>query len=71
MKLDGTSATYYLYNGDFGVCSRNLRLKYPPPEELQKRDAYSAMAQMYHIEERLRALGNNIALQGMLFVHGV
>lgn len=26
-KLDGTSATFYRYNGEFGVCSRNLELK--------------------------------------------
>src|SRR6266481_3269205 len=25
-KVDGTSATYYLRNGEFGVCSRNLEL---------------------------------------------
>jgi RNA ligase (TIGR02306 family) len=25
-KIDGTSATYYKYNGTFGVCSRNLEL---------------------------------------------
>lgn len=28
-KLDGTSVTYYKYNGVFGVCSRNLELKNP------------------------------------------
>ncbi|MEK6877991.1 MAG: RNA ligase (ATP), partial [Nanoarchaeota archaeon] len=26
-KLDGTSATYFKYNGEFGACSRNLELK--------------------------------------------
>jgi RNA ligase (TIGR02306 family) len=26
-KLDGTSATYYKFNNEFGVCSRNLELK--------------------------------------------
>ena len=27
-KLDGSSATYYLNNGEFGVCSRNIDLLY-------------------------------------------
>lgn len=27
LKLDGTSATYFKYQGNFGVCSRNLELK--------------------------------------------
>jgi len=28
-KLDGTSATYYKFNGVFGVCSRNMELRSP------------------------------------------
>jgi RNA ligase (TIGR02306 family) len=27
VKLDGSSATYYFKDGEFGVCSRNLELK--------------------------------------------
>jgi RNA ligase (TIGR02306 family) len=30
-KLDGSSATYYYKDGDFGVCSRNLELAEPEP----------------------------------------
>jgi len=27
LKMDGTSSTYYLLNGDFGVCSRNFKVQ--------------------------------------------
>jgi len=32
VKLDGTSATYYIKDGEFGVCSHNMEWKKPVPE---------------------------------------
>lgn len=32
VKLDGTSATYYVKDGEFGVCSHNMEWKKPVPE---------------------------------------
>lgn len=59
-KLDGSSATYFLKDGDFGVCSRNLWL--------QEDDANSfwKIAKVYDIENNLRTLNRNIAIQGEL-----
>jgi len=46
-KLDGTSATFYKYNGEFGVCSRNLELKRNVDNVFWK------IAKQYNIEENL------------------
>jgi hypothetical protein len=64
IKLDGTSATYYHNNGDFGVCSRNLELL---PD---KNNVYWKMATKYLIEEKLRKYGKNIAVQAELMESG-
>jgi len=56
-KIDGCSATYYVYDGKFGVCSRNLELK-------RSDCVYWAMSDKYKIEEQLLSLGKNIVLQG-------
>jgi len=53
-KLDGTSGTFYKYNGVFGVCSRNMELK--PGENV-----YWRMAEKYHIDEWLP---DGYAIQG-------
>ena len=57
--MDGTSATYFLHDGKFGVCSRNKWL-------LKEDDSpYWAVAKENHIEEVLRNLagfGNNKGL---------
>ncbi|MNV35784.1 RNA ligase [compost metagenome] len=59
-KLDGTSMTTYLNDGDFGVCSRNYDL-------IETADSSMWVAvRRLDIENRLRALGKNIALQGEL-----
>lgn len=58
-KLDGTSVTYYLYDGEFGVCSRNCEW------EKDEQNLYWRVALKYNIEERMRACGlTNHALQG-------
>ena len=61
VKVDGTSATYYLASSHFGVCSRNLELK---PDE---NNILWQLAEKYEIEETLRALaekGMHFAIQG-------
>jgi len=65
LKLDGTSCTYYLHNGDFGVCSRNLEIQASETNTLWK------LARQYQIEELLRSYGHNIALQGEIIGEGI
>ena len=57
-KVDGTSATYFLKDNEFGVCSRNLNLE---EEEI---NIFWIVANQLRIEQTLRDYGNNIALQG-------
>lgn len=59
-KLDGSSATYYFKNGEFGVCSRNLELLETPGNTFWK------VARELKIEEKLGTLDKNICLQGEL-----
>lgn len=58
-KLDGSSSTFYLYDGEFGVCSRNIDI-------LEDEDnVFWQIAKKYDIENKLRSLGlTNIAIQG-------
>ncbi|MDJ1505132.1 RNA ligase (ATP) [Xanthocytophaga agilis] len=64
-KLDGSSVTYYLRNGEFGVCSRNLELFETPDNSLWK------VARTLKIEEKLRSLNGNFALQGEIIGEGI
>ena len=64
-KLDGSSTTYFLYNGEFGVCSRNLELI----EDSE--NSYWKVARDLDIENKLRAFGGNIAIQGELIGEGI
>lgn len=63
-KLDGTSATYYIKDDLFGVCSRNLEIK--ESEE----SIYWKMAYKYDIEHKLR-IYKNIAIQGEIIGVGI
>lgn len=65
VKLDGTSCTYYLKDGVFGVCSRNLELVEDDNNTLWK------IAKENEIEEILRARGKNLALQGEVIGEGI
>jgi len=65
LKLDGTSCTYYLHNGNFGVCTRNLELQSSETNTQWK------LAQQYKIEDLLRSYGHNIALQGEIIGEGI
>lgn len=64
-KVDGSSCTYYLRNGEFGVCSRNLELIE------DTKNAFWIFAREQKIEEKLRALNKNIAIQGELIGSGI
>ena len=64
-KLDGTSMTVYFRNGDFGVCGRNWELTETDTNSLWR------AARTDKIEESLRALGRNIAIQGELIGEGI
>lgn len=57
-KIDGQSHTTYLYNGEFGVCSRNLELKD------SEGSTFWNTAHRYNLEEKLRKYGKNIMIQG-------
>lgn len=60
-KMDGTSSTYYKYNGEFGVCSRNM--------ELEEGDSiYWKMARKYRIKEWLP---DGYAIQGEICGPGI
>lgn len=64
-KLDGSSATFYFKDGEFGVCSRNLDLLETPE------NTFWRVARTLLIEEKLRALGGNFALQGEIIGEGI
>ncbi|RYU96774.1 RNA ligase (ATP) [Emticicia agri] len=64
-KLDGSSATYYLKDGQFGVCSRNLEIE----ENIE--NTFWKVAKALNIEEKIRSLGGNYALQGELVGEGI
>jgi len=64
-KLDGSSATFYFNNGEFGVCSRNLELL-----ETEGNTFWKVVREM-DIENKLRNYGKNISLQGELIGEGI
>jgi RNA ligase (TIGR02306 family) len=59
-KIDGSSTTYFLNNGEFGVCSRNMELVET------SENSFWILARKMEIEPRLRSLNRNLALQGEL-----
>ena len=64
-KLDGSSMTVYLRDGEFGVCSRNLELK---PSET---NSLWTVAVRNDLELKLRRADRNLALQGELIGEGI
>jgi RNA ligase (TIGR02306 family) len=64
-KLDGSSMTVYLRDGEFGVCSRNLELKPSETNSLWK------VAIRNELELKLRRANRNLALQGELIGEGI
>ena len=64
-KLDGSSATFFLNADEFGVCSRNLELLDDSTNSFWK------IARQLSIEEKLRSLNGNYAIQGELVGEGI
>ena len=64
-KLDGSSATFYMNDGEFGVCSRNLELLETEGNTFWK------VARDLKLEEKLREFGKNICIQGELIGEGI
>ena len=65
-KLDGSSATFYMKEGVFGVCSRNLELLEDDTNSFWK------VARQLQIEEKFRERGlDNICIQGELIGEGL
>ncbi len=64
-KIDGTSATFYFKDNEFGVCSRGLELIETPE------NTYWKIARDFNLEEIFRKNGKNIALQGEIFGESV
>lgn len=70
-KVDGSSMTVYFRrnehfaDGEFGVCSRNFDMKETEGNSFWK------TARAYDLENKLRSLNRNIALQGELLGPGV
>lgn len=60
-KIDGTSATFYVKDGVFGVCSRNLELLEDDTNTFWK------IAREMDIENKLLSLHTNVAIQGELY----
>ena len=65
-KMEGSSMTCYLIDGEFGVCSRNMDLK------RDENNTFWKVAIEEDIEQKLRAYGaDNIAIQGELIGPGI
>ena len=64
-KLDGSSMTVYVIDGEVGVCSRNLDLK-PNEDNSLWRAAYK-----HNLPAKLADIGRNIAVQGELIGNGI
>lgn len=86
-KLDGSSSTFFINDDEFGVCSRNLQLKLTDkPNWFYKILIYFGfksqpkgrlsntlirLAEELQIEQKLRALKRNIAIQGEIIGEGI
>ena len=64
-KLDGSSATYYVKDGEFGVCSRNLELL-----ETEGNTFWKAAREL-DLENKMKSRGKNFSLQGELIGEGI
>jgi RNA ligase (TIGR02306 family) len=64
-KLDGSSMTVYVMDGDVGVCSRNLDLKHNADNSLWR------AAYRHELPAKLANIGRNIAVQGELIGNGI
>jgi RNA ligase (TIGR02306 family) len=67
VKVDGSSGTFYINNGKYGVCSRNLELL----EE--EKNGFFRVSKKYDIENKLKAYfkDKNVAIQGEVYGPGI
>ena len=69
-KLDGTSFTAFLRQGDFGICSRNLWM-----DEADESNILVRVARSLKLEEKLRQaserLGHDLAIQAEVIGPGI
>jgi RNA ligase (TIGR02306 family) len=82
-KLNGSSATFYVRDGEFGVCSRNLELADPGEfvpglvmcedgvERPKQENTFWKVAREMKIKEMLMVLEKNICIQGELIGEGI
>jgi RNA ligase (TIGR02306 family) len=82
-KLDGSSATFFVKDGEFGVCSRNLELAEPEEfvpgmimcedgiERPKQENTFWKVAREMDIKNKLLSTGRNICLQGELIGEGI
>lgn len=64
-KLDGSSATFYIKDDVFGVCSRNLELLETEGNSFWK------VARDLDLENKMREFGGDFSLQGELIGEGI
>ena len=67
-KLEGSSITQYFNIDKFGVCSRNIDLQ--KPDNIEENTFWKVTEQL-DIENKIKDLGLNIALQGELIGEGI
>jgi hypothetical protein len=83
-KLDGSSATFYVKDGEFGICSRNLELSEPEPfvpgkkvmcddgiEREVQENSFWKVARELDLKTRMLAQRRNFSLQGELIGEGI
>jgi hypothetical protein len=66
-KLDGQSVLFFFYKGEFGVCSRNRQIA----RKDTSGDYFWKIAEQLDLENKLRAFGQNIGIQGELCGPGI
>lgn len=64
-KLDGSSMTVFVRDGEFGICSRNYELRDTPGNALWD------MAHKLELPKQMLGYGKNIAIQGELIGPGI
>jgi len=64
-KVDGTSGTYYLRGGEFGVCTRNLELMDDAASMFWR------VAREHRVREALATLDGDFAIQGEVHGEGI
>jgi len=65
IKLDGSSITVFVYNGENGVCSRNIELKEDDS------NAFWKIAKELDLHSKIKKTGRNLALQGEMLAPNI